>query len=178
METHNENLANLLSQIQIDQGKAQQIAQDIHQGDELLARQAAPTVPAGMFERIERAMRTRQQRQERIKMLRRAAAVLILALIPMGIWQWHRVQNIQVVSGPITSQAAGDEAGLFDSEVDLWELALMYGDQDEAIDDLALIEVSLWNEVVWETEDLLGKELDHENYITNIIDFAIGLSLA
>ena len=120
-------------------------------------------------------MRERQERQKRMIILRRVAAVLIVALIPIGAWQWQKFQGISGVSEPVALVAVADETGLFDDEVDLWELALMYGNEEnEAIDDLALIEVSLWDEVVWQSDDLLGKELEYENHNIGIIDVGRG----
>ena len=178
----NDQLDELLEQLAVPAERAEEIARDIRQGDELLQRCSDPPVPADVLERTGAAIAAKLQ-QERLarqrtrgRLVRRVAAVIILALAATGLLlqmnnngqlndagpsdptQQHAIaQHVSPESNEVTP----------DSQRALWEFVLLEQESDydgESVDDLDIAELRLLLDYAEATEiDSFGKESQDEN---------------
>ena len=162
MESNDKDLRDLLEQLNIKAENAEVVMREVRAGDELLQQEPEPQLPEELQLRLEKTIRTRQARIQRLRTFRRIAAVLIVALTLVGLYQWK-----QGIVQPETGQSVA-HAELFEDEVDMWDLAMIQPEElDEEALDLSLTEVLLWwDDVEWENDDSIGKEQNHEDYIT------------
>jgi len=162
---NNQELAELLEQLGIDQEETQKITTDIRTGDKLLNGYTTPAVPGPLRRRVQEALDQRLRRRARMQWVGRVAAVLLIGLALSGLWYQHREMSGDVY-GPSAEQGARLVARPGEEPLTLAELALLQEEQDyldEPMDDLALTELMfLFEDAELLQDDSLGKEYDHE----------------
>ena len=178
----NDQLDELLEQLAVPAERAEEIARDIRQGDELLQRCSDPPVPADVLERTGAAIAAKLQ-QERLarqrtrgRLVRRVAAVIILALAATGLllqMNNNRQLNNAGPSDPTQQHAIAQQVSPESNEVTpdsqraLWEFVLLEQESEydgESVDDLDIAELRLLLDYAEATEiDSFGKESQDEN---------------
>lgn len=165
MKTPDKELDNLLKQLRIDRREAQKIADEIRIGQELLSRQSEPSLSPALMARIEQTIKSNLRQRTTINNRGRriafvAAAIAVAVLASSLFWPGgnHRPTDTIAV---LATQNGIDP---FDNELNLWDLALTQGDDDE-IDELVITEVSsLWDEADNGPDNIFGKAQDYENF--------------
>ena len=166
MKTPDKELDKLLKQLRIDQQEAQKIADEIRIGQELLSRQSEPSPSPALLARIEQEIKSNLRQKTTInhRLMRVAfvAAAIAVALLATSLfWSGSNYQPTDTTA-VLTTQNDSDP---FDSELSLWELALMQDEDDNEIDELVITEVSsLWDEADNGPDNILGKAQDYENF--------------
>ena len=168
MDEIDKNLAETLKKLQINDRNSAQIAREIHAGDELLRQTDNIDVPAEVIAQVEKniinTLKTSPRKRFPWRQVASAAAVIAVALLLGTIWLGDNHYTADTKNHVNTAETEPD---IFDNELVLWELALIQEDTAEEIDELTLTEVFLfWNDMEQELDDILGKDLSHENYTT------------
>jgi len=167
-------LSELLARLAIPAEQADHIVRDIRAGDQLLEHANDPTVPTGLINRVETALRSElAARRHKVAALtglrwasRVAAAIVIGLLVAWATLSNKTATNLGPPAQDQLVKAAYVQPSPFDDEVELWELALIQTDTvEDSINDIALTEMLwLWDQIDQDIENLSGKELKHENY--------------
>lgn len=159
MKKNEQDIKKTLAQLHIEGAQAEQMAEEIAAGDELLGRYAEVEVDPAVLGRVEKVVRAELggggSRSKWMRWVVRAAAVV---LVGAGLGAWVAYENLQKerMSSP------------FDSEINMWELSLQEENEAaEQIDDLQLTELALWlDELEAETtDDIMGKEQNHGHLV-------------
>ena len=153
----NQELKEIIDNLGISPEQAQQMLDDIQQGDALLDKYAQPFMPQQVTDNINCVMRqalAKQQSQRKIKAVyqRIAAAVIIVILSVVAILQWqNHTANLTThnIHKTIASNIDNNQSTQITlDEADILELALIAEQQqnESDIDDMLLTEVlSLWD---------------------------------
>ncbi len=163
MKTENKNheWSELLKELDLDPAEARVMLQEVADGERWLARQSEPELPAGLLERVEQKCLQSRRRVVRYPYwLTRAAAVIFIAFLCIPLMQ----RLTKTENTPVTQTQSGATSELYSNELDVWEVALtMESDLEREADDVTLSEMmTLWEEAGWETDNLLGKEIQDE----------------
>lgn len=172
--TKDNELADLLNDLGVENGEAEQMAQDIEAGDELLGRYGTPEVPAELQGKIKQVVQQRLTQEPWSKRLLRIGAVAAVVLVGLlVVWQTETSQT----GAPTVEQRAAMQAQVigqtddpFDDELDLAEMAFVQENYAELeLDDATVVEMlMLWEETDWELDLLFGKEHSYETVIVSI----------
>lgn len=165
----------LTGRLNIDADQAGQIADEIDAGDDLLEKLADLPIPPEVFEKTTRLIQKRLYRRRWLGNITKIAAALIMALAAVSLLL-NLTGRQNRSPGPETPMAAEQNIETFAGELDIWELLLTEEDYyDQQIDDLTITEVLiLWDDLEWNSNNILGKENDHENEKKNVSLFTVG----
>ena len=115
-------LGELLKQLNIDDRKAEKIADEIRAADELLHRQNEPVLPAAVVARIEQAIkcnlpaRKASKAKYRLKRLAPVAAAILIGLLAVS---YSRLARQLPSEAHRALTMAQNENDLFDDDLDL-----------------------------------------------------------
>jgi hypothetical protein len=152
-----DELTELFDELNIDAQAASEMRHDLQTGDALLNEQSEPDCPAKLIEKITRDIEKQSQGLSWTIQLRRIAAVLVLGLVLVGLFELSRK--------PIEKDSLDQHAVLLADEYDIIETALDLELEEFEVDfdnpEIADI-LSLWDDAGWELQQLFGKEFTDE----------------
>ena len=158
-----DELNELFDLLNIDSKVAGEIRQDIQAGDALLNRQNEPDCPDELIERITGDIEKQTQRLSWPMRLGRIAAVLVLGLVLVGLFE---LSQKPFKNGPLDPQPIllADEFDVLETALDLEQEELDVEFDDPAVADI----LSLWDDADWDIQKIFGKEFNDENNTLSI----------
>lgn len=153
---NNQEILDLCAQLRITEPEARMIAEDLHQGDELLVAQANVEMDPAILQRITAELNHRLTRKRPLIWLRRIAAVIMLGFIALGI------VSLSWRLAPPTK--TDQEATLQQEQAILFDMAMRWNSGNQDVDDLTVMEVMyLYDDENQDPTNRWGKETYHEN---------------